>query len=880
MSHVKVISPGAQDLGGPSVEEVRLSGRGLIGSDYDRFVKRAAATDLLRDLDSVREKVAADETLVHLLAIGSTERFGCNRNGDGFRAAICSDYHPTFVKHAKFYRNHSNKDPAKSYGRIVKSAWNDKMHRIELLVALNSNEFAARRNGGLVADQELTKLAAGKDIPVSMACVTDPSYPVLTRDRGYVRIADIRVGDFVSTKDSGWRRVHQLNRRRYTGEVFEFSVNGLPFPLELTADHLMWAKVFSGSRKQASVKAKAGRFFRDTEQFNKSPAGWTHAAHLAAGDRFFFRPVDRYQGYGRITDPDLAAIVGYFVSEGSLQFNGDKACTVEFTCNIDDSLPRRLPGLLERMYPDVTVDITPRRNSDVALSVCIYSTKFAEFLRKYVGHGVRNKIIPPEIMNADREVKLAFLGTWLDGDGWVDKKGGHWSTCNENLVLQGRDLLATTGIPSSIYKIDHSKCGTSGYENSGIEYTLNVSHLDLWNLSGFSAKVSDYPSPKLRSKPAVMRLCPDGSYAYRISSVTSRFVSDVVTYNFEVEDDHSYTLAGLISHNCTVPYDVCSYCGNQAPTLRQYCAGAHQGGMCKAGGLRDNIGSLIDIDGGIHQLHADNTRPKFFDISHVFRPADRIAYVTGVLTKAAAAGRVIKSAELAQQMGLSIPYELAVEADQPRQIHLLCKLAYQLADEEASLVPENHVAAAMACSPDLRSEQSPDLPPLFREKFSLALRALADQQICLSLDKFVELVADQPREKAAEIAALTQRELPGIYGRLVASGRLVDRIQESRYTPADVAPPRYVAWATKLAADLSLADVHVRRRASLASIRDANWTWLQPVSVEKSAADRDVVTSLAEEYALYQLSFLGALDQNAADSTLTRRMALIQNHVA
>jgi hypothetical protein len=47
------------------------------------------------------------------------------------------------------------------------------MGRVELIVALNATEEAARRNKGLVADKELDKLENGEPIPVSMSCLAE-----------------------------------------------------------------------------------------------------------------------------------------------------------------------------------------------------------------------------------------------------------------------------------------------------------------------------------------------------------------------------------------------------------------------------------------------------------------------------------------------------------------------------------------------------------------------------------------------------------------------------------------------------------------------------------------------------------------------------------
>ena len=155
----------------PRVALVKYSSNGISGLDKQAFIKRASeetSEELLKKVAQM--EVKPGEELIHLIAMGTTEAYGPNRNGDGFSKQACIKYHPTFVKHARFYRNHKNKDPEKSYGIVKASAYNPVMSRIELIVALNGNEKAAKANGGLVADKEMEKLASGDDIAVSMAC--------------------------------------------------------------------------------------------------------------------------------------------------------------------------------------------------------------------------------------------------------------------------------------------------------------------------------------------------------------------------------------------------------------------------------------------------------------------------------------------------------------------------------------------------------------------------------------------------------------------------------------------------------------------------------------------------------------------------------------
>ena len=152
----------------PTAELVKVARRGLVGADRAALVKRAGAqaADWIDRLEPL-----PGEPLVHLIALGCTEKHSANRNGDGFKAAACRKYHDTFRKHARLYYNHLNTDPSKSYG-VVKASWfNEPMGRIELVVGVNETKQAAQRNGGMVDFRFLPRVEKNAgDAAVSMAC--------------------------------------------------------------------------------------------------------------------------------------------------------------------------------------------------------------------------------------------------------------------------------------------------------------------------------------------------------------------------------------------------------------------------------------------------------------------------------------------------------------------------------------------------------------------------------------------------------------------------------------------------------------------------------------------------------------------------------------
>jgi len=124
--------------------------------DPKSFTKQASVfgnnnTDLTPDKDHVG---------LHVLALGESERYGFNRNGDAFTKKACVEFHDTFVKHGHVYEHHQNKDPKKKLGDIVKSAYNPEMGRIELFIHAHKDKAA----------EHLDKLASEGDLAYSMAC--------------------------------------------------------------------------------------------------------------------------------------------------------------------------------------------------------------------------------------------------------------------------------------------------------------------------------------------------------------------------------------------------------------------------------------------------------------------------------------------------------------------------------------------------------------------------------------------------------------------------------------------------------------------------------------------------------------------------------------
>jgi hypothetical protein len=149
----KLVTSSSFDFGDTASRLVPLH-RGGVDSQWMR--KHASGDLFAKEIAGLRPN--SKETVLHIIALGDEETFGPNRNGDAFSKSDNVNAHGLFKTIGHVFRNHKNQDPAKSIGRVLATAHNDIMDRVELLVALNNDKC---RN-------EVEAVNNGEDIPFSM----------------------------------------------------------------------------------------------------------------------------------------------------------------------------------------------------------------------------------------------------------------------------------------------------------------------------------------------------------------------------------------------------------------------------------------------------------------------------------------------------------------------------------------------------------------------------------------------------------------------------------------------------------------------------------------------------------------------------------------
>jgi hypothetical protein len=158
MSSTKIIQLEETSVHGePTVQLINFN-------NVSRIKTASEATDYIKEIKPKKGK-----TYVLVLAVSASEAYGPNRNGDAFsekpikgligEGETLLDSHESF-ENAGIYQHHVNKDKAKSMGKVMKSFYNPKMRRVELLLELDNTK----------AKKVVEKIASGSFPAVSMGC--------------------------------------------------------------------------------------------------------------------------------------------------------------------------------------------------------------------------------------------------------------------------------------------------------------------------------------------------------------------------------------------------------------------------------------------------------------------------------------------------------------------------------------------------------------------------------------------------------------------------------------------------------------------------------------------------------------------------------------
>ena len=126
-------------------------------------LEKVASNEISDEIqDYITNHIQKDPNYLYVLvcALGAGEVWGDNINSDYFEEEEIKNSYKTFEEVGHVFTHHKNKDPKNSKGDILLAHWNDRMHRVELIVKIDRRK----------APKICKDIDNGKMWDVSMGC--------------------------------------------------------------------------------------------------------------------------------------------------------------------------------------------------------------------------------------------------------------------------------------------------------------------------------------------------------------------------------------------------------------------------------------------------------------------------------------------------------------------------------------------------------------------------------------------------------------------------------------------------------------------------------------------------------------------------------------
>ena len=364
-------------------------------------------------------------------------------------------------------------------------------------------------------------------VPVLIA--GSPCFPagsLVMTSNGYKKIEDITINDYVLTHTNSFKKVYKTMVNK-SDNLYEINTQCSNSFLA-TGNHPFYV------RKKIKIDGK--RTFKEAE--------WKQLSELNK-DYYISVPINtnsklpKWNGIlnestlknmndlnDKFNNPNFWYLVGRFFGDGWTQIYEVKKENKTVYRTIICCAFEELEELEEKLNGIFKYNVT-KQNTTYRLQ---FTNKELTLYFKQFGNGALNKHLTSDILDLPVEYLKAFLNGYRDSDGCLIDNTYKFTTTSKELAFGiGQCIAKAYNKPFSIYKDKRpSTCVIEGrtvnqHDTYDIRYKIN-------------AKTHGFYEDNMIWMPI-----------RNIQKVNNKTIN---VYNFEVEDDHSYTVNNIAVHNC------------------------------------------------------------------------------------------------------------------------------------------------------------------------------------------------------------------------------------------------------------------------------------------------------------------------------------------
>jgi DNA-cytosine methyltransferase len=310
---------------------------------------------------------------------------------------------------------------------------------------------------------------------------------MIKTNKGYKKIVDITTEDFVLTHKNRYNKVVRT-MKRISKKIFEMNFIGSDKQL-LTENHPLFIK----------------------------DKGWVKVKDVQIGDYIGMNINKKSENVYHITKTE-AHLIGRYLADGLLEKNG--------RTRIVFCIGRKKREHFEKYLTEYKYFINHKERN--CSEYCIASAERLYNFCSQCKSGAKNKEIPEFLINLPKDILLELYNGYFEGDGHTEIKKpfrNAFNTTSKKLYLGLQDICIKLfgRVPTFYKRIDNRK------ESFSDSYTGTL-----------------IKEIKIKTNTQII----DKDYLWvRITKKNEIDWNDYV-YNFEVEEDHSYTIDNLIIKNC------------------------------------------------------------------------------------------------------------------------------------------------------------------------------------------------------------------------------------------------------------------------------------------------------------------------------------------
>lgn len=590
-----------------------------------------------------------------------------NHNLDGWSRPVLLKSYPTFIGAHNFCEHVQLEELSK--GRIIDAVARDVGESIyvDILIATD------RQHENLIRAIENEKMST-----LSMGCFL-PGTQVSMADGCRIAIEDVQPGDMVLTHKGRAREVLNKQVRRDKWGIRKIKAVGVPTVIEATDNHpfLVFRQpkfcacgcgevlpTYKGGRKNATRalkrRFKVGHDKRilnpngsySLEEYKRRKARmdtiqadegqWVRADDLRVGDFLCF---PRIAGAQKDITIGKARLLGYFLAEGSfLKYKGVPV-EVQFNFSLDEreTFADEVVKLLRQEFPDANDPWTQERDARNTCTVHCTGREMVSWFYRHGGEYSHKKRLSPQVLSWPLEAHKHLIGAWLNGDGHLhgihDNTSG--TTTSYDLACQMHLLLARCGWFARMgVQIGTKQVEIRDVVNGGFTRDVETGRLPAFKLTigkTQSVEMAPYTSKAAHDSAYMSQgvRVMDDMVVFPITSIDSD-TYDGWVHNMEVEEDNSYVVEGVVSHNCVVDGTQCTKCGHWAADESEMCGHikyAKGNTFFDSQGRQHRIAELcghqtIDPTAGVQFIEASWVAAPAFTgavLRNVLRPSEELA---------------------------------------------------------------------------------------------------------------------------------------------------------------------------------------------------------------------------------------------------------------